>query len=266
MKHTLLTTIALVLTPATAHAQLLGGVLGGGIGLPTGTVGSSAGVVVEQVGSGVNATGAVSAAGSQAVRAPRVRQPAIVNATGAVAFPATTIVHVAVPAVPDIAVRTRLLASHGVVAVPVAEVPAYVDSQVVVYENELRGTGAKVRKEGNQIVIDMPADVTFAFDKSDIQPRFRAALDSLSRTLNRYPSSYIDVYGHTDSIGSYAYNQALSERRADSVAGYLEARGVFGGRMHTEGFGKTEPKASNATIEGRAANRRVEMVITPYAA
>ena len=110
----------------------------------------------------------------------------------------------------------------------------------------------------------MPADVTFAFNKSDIRPRFYTALNGLAKGLNNYPATYIDVEGHTDAIGSLAYNQTLSERRASSVAGYLANRAVMPGRMHTVGYGKTEPKASNATIEGRAANRRVEIVLTPY--
>jgi len=106
--------------------------------------------------------------------------------------------------------------------------------------------------------------VTFAFDKYDIQPRFRPVLDAVAQTLSKYSATYIDVDGHTDAIGSMAYNQTLSEKRAFSVADYLSERAVIPARLHVEGFGKTEPIASNATITGRAANRRVEIVLTPY--
>jgi outer membrane protein OmpA-like peptidoglycan-associated protein len=106
--------------------------------------------------------------------------------------------------------------------------------------------------------------VTFAFNKHDIQPRFQPVLDAVAHTLSKYPATYIDVDGHTDAVGSQAYNQVLSEQRADTVASYLSERSVVPARMHVEGFGKTEPIASNATVMGRAANRRVEIVLTPY--
>jgi outer membrane protein OmpA-like peptidoglycan-associated protein len=127
------------------------------------------------------------------------------------------------------------------------------------------GTGVEVEKRGQQIVLEMPSDVTFAFDKFNIQPRFFGVLNTVARTLSRYPATYVDVNGHTDAIGSYAYNQVLSERRAGSVADYLADHSVDPARMHVQGFGKTEPIASNATVYGRAANRRVEIVLTPYA-
>ena len=169
-----------------------------------------------------------------------------------------------VPAIPNVEVRRAAIIKAGIMPVPNAEVPAYVDEQYVVLQDELAGTGVTVVKQGDQIVMNIPSDVTFAFNKFDIQPRFFAVLNAVSRTLAKYPASYVDVYGHTDSIGSYEYNQVLSEKRADSVADYLTARGVDPARMYVRGFGKTEPVASNATIEGRAANRRVEIMLTPY--
>ncbi|MBN9143166.1 outer membrane protein OmpA-like peptidoglycan-associated protein [Novosphingobium sp. 1748] len=242
---------------APVHAQLLGGAIGGGLG-----VGGALG----------GATGSLGVAGSlaQDVEAPAVRAPVV--ARPAVAVPVVSRVNTVVavpalvPAIPDVAVRRVAIVNAGIMPITYAEAPAYIDRQYVVLQNDLRGTGVEVIKRNNQIVLEMPSDVTFAFDKHDIQPRFYGVLDAVSRTLGKYPATYVDVNGHTDAIGSYAYNQRLSERRAGAVADYLADRSVNGARMHVQGFGKTEPIASNATISGRAANRRVEIILTPYAA
>ena len=239
--------LALVLA-APADAQLLRGGLGGGLGLPaiSGDLGISG-----TLGGVVNAP---------AVQAPVVQAPVV----QAPAAPAVNTV-VAVPAITNVEVRRAAIVNAGIVPIPYAQVPYYVDDEYVVLQDDLRGTGVVVEKQGQQIVLEMPSDVTFAFNKYDIQPRFYGVLDAVSRTLAKYPASYVDVYGHTDAIGSYAYNEVLSEKRADSVADYLAANHVNPARMYVRGFGKTEPVASNATIEGRAANRRVEIVLTPYA-
>lgn len=226
---------------APVHAQLLGGAVGGGLGV--------GGALGGNLGGSLGAGGSV----VQSVEAPAVRVPVVRQV-------------VAVPAVADVAVRRVAIVNAGIVPIPYAQAPAYIDRQYVVLQNDLRGTGVEVIKRNNQIVLEMPADVTFAFDKHDIQPRFYGVLNAVSRTLGQYPATYVDVNGHTDAIGSYAYNQRLSEQRADAVADYLAARRVNGARMRVHGFGKTEPIASNATISGRAANRRVEIVLTPYAA
>ncbi len=160
--------------------------------------------------------------------------------------------------------RRVAIGEAGIAPITYVEVPAYVDRQYSVFQDELRGTGVTVRKQGQQIVLDMPSDVTFAFDKYNIQPRFYHVLSAVSRTLARFPATYVDVNGHTDAIGSFSYNQVLSEKRADTVADFLAARQVNPVRLHVEGFGKTEPVTSNATIQGRAANRRVEIILTPY--
>jgi outer membrane protein OmpA-like peptidoglycan-associated protein len=214
---------------------------------------------------GVSTT--VDAATRTTVRAPRVRSQ-VPNTTvvsrvrTAVPSVATA---VAVPAIPDLAVRRAAIVEAGIVPVRIVDVPAYVDNQYVILENDLRGTGVHVVKRQNQIVLEMPSDVTFAFNKYDIQPRFHGVLNALSRTLRKYPATYVDVNGHTDAIGSMNYNQTLSEHRAAAVADFLVDRAVDPARMHVEGFGKTEPIDSNATVQGRAANRRVEIVLTPYA-
>lgn len=171
-----------------------------------------------------------------------------------------------IPAIPDLEVRRTAIYDAGIAPITYAEVPTYIDQQYSALQNDLRGTGVEVIKRNNQIVLEMPSDVTFAFNKYDIQPRFYGVLREVAQTLAKYPATYVDVDGHTDAIGSYAYNQVLSEKRAGTVAEFLAARQVNPARMHVEGFGKTEPIASNATISGRAANRRVEIVLTPYAA
>ena len=102
-----------------------------------------------------------------------------------------------------------------------------------------------------------------AVDSVTITPTFQATLNEIARSMQTYPDSLIDVYGHTDSTGSDAYNQSLSERRAQSVANYLTMRGVSASRIRSQGFGESYPVASNDTPEGRQRNRRVEIKITP---
>jgi outer membrane protein OmpA-like peptidoglycan-associated protein len=280
---------------APAHAQLLGGGLGGGLGgalgggFPIGSIGSTGSVgatgSVDSATRSVRASARASRDANAATRAASsslrtsqaanavVRVPAVAVPgvrAGALAVPAVKLAPVVrsvivVPAIPDLGVRRTAIIEAGIAPITYAEVPAYVDHQYVVLQDELRGTGVHVRKQGRQIVLDMPSDVTFAFNKYDIQPRFYSVLSAVSRTLAHFPATYVDVNGHTDAIGSYSYNQVLSEKRADTVADFLAARQVNPVRMHVEGFGKTEPIASNATIEGRSANRRVEIILTPYA-
>ena len=109
----------------------------------------------------------------------------------------------------------------------------------------------------------MPSGITFGFDRYDLQPQFRPTLDQIAETLKAYPETMIDIYGHTDSTGTDAYNQTLSENRARSVASYLVARGVQPVRTATQGFGESQPIADNDTADGQAANRRVEIRIVP---
>jgi outer membrane protein OmpA-like peptidoglycan-associated protein len=129
---------------------------------------------------------------------------------------------------------------------------------------QLQGSGVAVDRRGNDVVLIMPSDVTFDVDRAEIQPRFYRVLDEVAQTLNQYPSTYIDVVGHADSTGADAYNQALSERRANSVAGYLVQQRVTPARVYVAGLGETAPVASNATPEGRTQNRRVEIILRPY--
>ncbi|MGB7740541.1 MAG: OmpA family protein [Steroidobacteraceae bacterium] len=139
----------------------------------------------------------------------------------------------------------------------------YMDKQEAKLRQQMAGTGVDVVRKGDNITLDMPGGVTFAFDSSDLNSQFYPVLDKVAGTLGEYNKTVIEVAGHTDSVGSAAYNQQLSERRATSVAAYLSSRGVDRSRMVTVGAGKDHPVASNETEEGRAQNRRVEITIVP---
>ena len=159
--------------------------------------------------------------------------------------------------------RTEKLLGAGIGGLAGAGIGAYMDKQ----ERDLRartaGTDVQVTRQGDNLVLNIPSGITFAYDSANVQPQFQRTLDQVAETLAQYNETYIDVYGHTDSTGSDAYNQDLSERRAGSVAQYLGSRGVQSARIGTRGFGETQPIASNDTDAGRAANRRVEIKIVP---
>jgi outer membrane protein OmpA-like peptidoglycan-associated protein len=159
--------------------------------------------------------------------------------------------------------RTNALIGAGVGLLAGAAVGRYLDNQERELRAELAGTGATVDRQGDSLLVRFPAQVTFGVDSSQIQPGFYRTLDDVSATLNRYPQSYLDVVGHTDSTGSAAYNQSLSERRASSVSNYFRSRGVEPARIASYGMGQTQPIASNADAFGRQQNRRVELRITP---
>ena len=139
----------------------------------------------------------------------------------------------------------------------------YMDKQEAKLRQQMAGTGVDVVRKGDNITLDMPGGVTFAFNSADLNSQFYPVLDKVAATLGEYDKTVIEVAGHTDSVGSAAYNQQLSEKRANSVAAYLASRGVDRTRMVTVGAGKDHPIASNETEEGRAQNRRVEITIVP---
>ncbi len=114
-------------------------------------------------------------------------------------------------------------------------------------------------------MVALPADVTFAFDRADIQPRFYGALSAFARTLAAYPGTDVQVVGHTDAVGAERYNLSLSERRGRAVADYLVAARTEPARLVVEAMGESQPVASNASVQGRAANRRVELIVHPRA-
>ncbi|HEY0116591.1 MAG TPA: OmpA family protein [Allosphingosinicella sp.] len=159
--------------------------------------------------------------------------------------------------------RTAAILGAGIGALGGGAVGQYMDRQEARLRQQTAGTGIEVERQGDQLVLRMPEGITFAYNRYDIQPQFRSTLDQVAGTLQEYRSTAIDIYGHTDSTGSDAYNQTLSERRAQSVADYLVGRGIDRVRLGTRGFGETQPIADNGTDEGRAANRRVELRIVP---
>jgi outer membrane protein OmpA-like peptidoglycan-associated protein len=159
--------------------------------------------------------------------------------------------------------RTEKIVGAGIGAIAGAGVGYYMDEQERKLREQTAGSGVNVIRDGDNLVLDMPSEVTFAVDSANIDPGFRTTLDQVASTLTQYEKTYVDVLGHTDSTGSDAYNQGLSERRASSVANYLGSRGVQQARLATRGYGETQPKASNADEAGRAANRRVEIRLVP---
>lgn len=121
---------------------------------------------------------------------------------------------------------------------------------------------AEVRRVGEGIVIEFREKVLFGYDQADLSNSAKANLDKLGNVLKKYPDTNIEILGHTDNKGSDAYNQGLSERRANAAAAYLRSTGIGGNRISTRGLGESDPKVSNDTEDSRSENRRVEFVIT----
>lgn len=159
--------------------------------------------------------------------------------------------------------RKRALIGAGAGALAGGSVGFYMDQQEAKLREQLRGTGVSVTRAGDNIILNMPGNVTFQTDSADLRPEFFAVLDAVALVINEFSKTLVEVSGHTDSTGSDTYNQALSERRAATVSHYLITRQVIETRVITQGFGETRPIATNATNEGRQANRRVEIQLLP---
>lgn len=139
----------------------------------------------------------------------------------------------------------------------------YMDSQEAKLREEMAGTGVTVTRSGDQIILNMPGNITFDINQATLRADFENNLNGVAAILVEYPDTLVVVSGHTDSTGSLALNQRLSEQRAESVADYLRGRGVQAPRLITFGEGPNRPIADNSTEEGRSANRRVELVLQP---
>lgn len=137
------------------------------------------------------------------------------------------------------------------------------DRQARELQSEIGGNGTTVTNTGSNLVVNMPQDVLFATDSATVSSAVTNDLYALSSSLNRYPNTRVEVIGHTDNTGSAAYNQDLSQRRAAAVAQVIRNGGVAPQRVVYYGRGYDQPIASNATPEGRAQNRRVQIIITP---
>ena len=159
--------------------------------------------------------------------------------------------------------KKRALIGVGVGALAGGAVGAYQDQQEARLRAELEGTGVSVTRIGDNITLNMPGDVTFAHDSADLNPAFFEVLVSVAKVLKEFDKTLVEIAGHTDSTGSEAHNQELSERRASTVAHYLLGRQVDNMRVLTFGFGEARPMATNGTAERRQANRRVEIELVP---
>lgn len=155
------------------------------------------------------------------------------------------------------------LIGAGVGALAGGGVGYYMDVQEAKLRQRLEGTGVSVTRMGDNITLNMPSNITFALNSADLNGQFFTALDGVSMVLKEYDKTVVEVAGHTDSSGSDQYNQALSQRRAQSVSGYLSSHGVKGQRLMPVGAGEAHPVASNDSETGRSQNRRVELTIVP---
>ncbi|MEL6946369.1 MAG: OmpA family protein [Pseudomonadota bacterium] len=159
--------------------------------------------------------------------------------------------------------RRSVLIGAGIGALAGGGIGLYQDRQERRLREELRSTGVSVTRQGDNIILNMPSNITFGTDRADIKPEFFRVLNSVATVLKEFDRSLVDVYGHTDADGSASYNQQLSERRGMNVAQYLVQRGINGRRFYVVGYGEERPVASNASADGKAQNRRVEIQIAP---
>jgi outer membrane protein OmpA-like peptidoglycan-associated protein len=159
--------------------------------------------------------------------------------------------------------KKRALVGAGIGALAGGAAGAYMDRQEARLREELERTGVSVTRIGDNITLNMPGNITFATDSSDLNAGFFDVLNSVSMVVNEFDQTVIEVAGHTDSTGEDAYNQALSVRRADTVATYLGTRSVRSDRIIEVGMGEARPVATNDTPDGRQSNRRVELTLVP---
>lgn len=159
--------------------------------------------------------------------------------------------------------RQRALIGAGVGGLAGGAIGNYQDRQERALRERMAGTGVDVIRQGDNITLNMPSNITFAFNSANLDPKFDPVLDNVASTLTEYNQTIVEVAGHTDSIGSDAVNQRLSEQRAASVGNYLMSKGLVRDRFILTGAGKTRPIASNDTEAGRAQNRRVEITLVP---
>lgn len=159
--------------------------------------------------------------------------------------------------------RKRALIGAGAGALAGGAVGYYMDVQEAKLRERLEGTGVSVTRVGDDIVLNMPGNVTFSTGSSDLRPQFFDVLNSVALVFNEYERTLVEVAGHTDSTGSAEHNLDLSQQRASSVSEYLRTQGVAPMRLARFGYGEARPIASNETTWGRQQNRRVELTVVP---
>ena len=162
--------------------------------------------------------------------------------------------------------RKAILIGAGVGGLTGAAVGSYMDKQEDELRKQLQGTGVSVTRNGDELILNMPGNITFATNSSTLNPSFHEVLNSVVLILKKFDKTLIEVAGHTDSRGSSDYNKKLSWQRAQSVANYLIERNVDPQRIISVGHGEERPIASNKTAEGRQQNRRVELTLIPIKA
>ncbi len=161
--------------------------------------------------------------------------------------------------------RRNALIGAGIGALAGAAIGDYMDDQETTLRQRLANTNVGVQRVSqSQILLTFPADITFDFDRADVKSQFVPTLSNVGGVLSNYPQTTVDVVGHADSVGADAYNQQLSERRAMAVSSVLVNNGVIRQRLIAQGAGETRPIADNATPDGRARNRRVEVYISAF--
>ena len=159
--------------------------------------------------------------------------------------------------------RKRAAIGAGIGVLAGGAVGNYMDRQEAKLREELAGTGVSVTRMGDQVILNMPGNITFDTNRSEINSSFYPVLNSVAKVLEEFDKTMVEVVGHTDSTGNDSINIPLSQRRADSVAAYLRSHEVNDVRLSTYGVGSSYPVASNNTAEGRSLNRRVEIALLP---
>ncbi len=159
--------------------------------------------------------------------------------------------------------KSRYVWGAAVGAIAGSAIGSYMDKQEAELNKELAGSGVEVVRNGDNIDLILPGDITFAKNSSTVSGEFTPELQSVAKVINEYNQTVLLIKGHTDSDGSEQYNQALSERRADAVKSVLIVNNVNPSRLTTIGMGEYQPKASNETAHGKQQNRRVELTIQP---
>ncbi len=157
----------------------------------------------------------------------------------------------------------RALIGAGIGALAGAAVGNYMDRQEQQMRQQLAGSGVEVSRQGDNVVLNLPENLTFDTGSAKLKPAAQAELNKVAAVLKQNPQTVVDVSGHTDSTGSDAVNNPLSQKRAGAVAAYLVRDGVPQSRLVVNGYGASRPIADNATDAGRAANRRVEITLLP---
>jgi outer membrane protein OmpA-like peptidoglycan-associated protein len=159
--------------------------------------------------------------------------------------------------------RQRALLGAGVGALGGGAVGGYMDKQESELRQQMRDSGVTVTRKGEDIVLNMPGNITFRSGSADLNADFFRVLDGVAQVAKKYDKTIIEIAGHTDNVGDANFNKQLSQRRASAVARYLMSKGVSEPRIMTAGGGEDHPIASNSTEQGRAANRRVEVTLAP---